>query len=210
MQEQGAELINVSNMVEPSHDWSWSTSRKVRRDSGSVPDVRLEGYVKGGRHAAVYEVYWVNDTTTTSNGSTRGRSSVMEAVFNLTNSIIGAGIIGMPYAVREAGFCAGVLLIVLMGYLTDYSLRLLIRSGQLAGAASYQSMVRIALGRAGFVVLSAAQFAFPLSGMVTYTIVVGHTLPVVFERLWGPDTALADLAADRVDGAAVLRMPSAR
>lgn len=65
-QVQGAELVNVGNKVEPTHDWSWSTSRKVRRDSGSVPDVRLEGYVKGGRHAAVYEVYWVNDTTTTS------------------------------------------------------------------------------------------------------------------------------------------------
>jgi EpsI family protein len=28
--------------------------------------VRLEGYVKGGRHAAVYQVYWVNGTTTPS------------------------------------------------------------------------------------------------------------------------------------------------
>ena len=65
-QEQGAELINVSNMVEPSHDWSWSTSSTVRRDSATVPQVRLEGYVKGGRHAAVYQVYWVNGTTTPS------------------------------------------------------------------------------------------------------------------------------------------------
>lgn len=65
-QVQGAELVNVGNKVEPSHDWSWSTSRKVKRDSASVPDVRLEGYVRGGRHAAVYQVYWVNDTTTTS------------------------------------------------------------------------------------------------------------------------------------------------
>lgn len=65
-QEQGAELINVSNMVEPSHDWSWSTSSTVRRDSATVPQARLEGYVKGGRHAAVYQVYWVNGTTTPS------------------------------------------------------------------------------------------------------------------------------------------------
>ena len=65
-QVQGAELVNIGNKVEPSHDWSWSTSSKVRRDGASVPDVRLEGYVKGGRHAAVYQVYWVNDTTTTS------------------------------------------------------------------------------------------------------------------------------------------------
>lgn len=65
-QEQGAELINVANVVEPSHNWSWSTSRTIRRDSATAPQVRLEGFVKDGRYAAVYQLYWVNGTTTSS------------------------------------------------------------------------------------------------------------------------------------------------
>jgi len=65
-QRQGAELVSVFNKLEPSHDWNWSISSHVSRNSPTVPEVRLEGYVKGDRHAAVYHFYWVNGTTTTS------------------------------------------------------------------------------------------------------------------------------------------------
>ena len=65
-QRQGAELVSVFNKLEPSHDWNWSISSHVSRNSPIVPEVRLEGYVKGNRHAAVYHFYWVNGTTTTS------------------------------------------------------------------------------------------------------------------------------------------------
>jgi sodium-coupled neutral amino acid transporter 11 len=116
-----------------------------------------------------------------------GRSGVWGAVFNLTNSIIGAGIIGMPFAVKRAGFAAGVFFIVFMAWLTDLSLRVLIRSGELSGRLSYQGMVRTVLGKPGYWVLSVAQFMFPLLGMITYTIVVGQTLPLVFARLFGSD-----------------------
>lgn len=63
-QQQGAELINVSNKLDPTHDWSWAISSSVRRPGTTVPEVRLEGYVKSGRHAAAYQLYWVNDQTT--------------------------------------------------------------------------------------------------------------------------------------------------
>lgn len=42
------------------------------------------------------------------------------------NSIVGAGIIGIPYALRESGLVAGLLLLVLVAYLTDKSLRIIV------------------------------------------------------------------------------------
>ena len=42
----------------------------------------------------------------------------------MANAILGAGIIGLPYAAREAGFITGVLLLVTLGYITDWTLRL--------------------------------------------------------------------------------------
>lgn len=78
-QRQGAELVSVFNRLEPSHDWNWSISSHVSRNSPTVPEVRLEGYVKGDRHAAVYHFYWVNGTTTTSDAG----SKVLEMISRL-------------------------------------------------------------------------------------------------------------------------------
>ena len=42
----------------------------------------------------------------------QGGSSVMEASFNFINSIVGAGLIGIPFAFNEAGLGMGLLLLV--------------------------------------------------------------------------------------------------
>jgi sodium-coupled neutral amino acid transporter 11 len=44
----------------------------------------------------------------------------------LVNSIVGAGIIGIPYSLRQSGFVMGLVLLVLVAYLTDKSLRIII------------------------------------------------------------------------------------
>lgn len=56
----------------------------------------------------------------------RKKSSILGASSNLVNSIVGAGIIGIPYALRMSGLISGVALLVLVSVLTDKSLRLLI------------------------------------------------------------------------------------
>ena len=45
---------------------------------------------------------------------------------NLVNSIVGAGIIGIPYAMRQSGIVVGIFLLVLVAYLTDKSLRIIV------------------------------------------------------------------------------------
>jgi hypothetical protein len=54
------------------------------------------------------------------------KSGLIGTSSNLVNSIVGAGIIGIPYAMRQSGIVAGLLLIVLVAYLTDKSLRIII------------------------------------------------------------------------------------
>ena len=46
------------------------------------------------------------------------KSSLLGASSNLVNSIVGAGIIGIPYAFRMSGLLPGVLLLVLVALLT--------------------------------------------------------------------------------------------
>eukprot|EP00045_Choanoeca_perplexa_P005195 m.44023 g.44023 ORF g.44023 m.44023 type:complete len:455 (+) comp12987_c0_seq1:130-1494(+) len=120
-----------------------------------------------------------------------GESSLVGASANMINSIVGAGIIGMPFALREAGFGFGVILIVFMGIVTDFSVRVLVASGVKVNKPSYQDMVLHAYGVAGFRALSFGQFFFPIFGMMAYGIIVGQTLPKVFNAMFG-DSFLDD------------------
>jgi hypothetical protein len=54
------------------------------------------------------------------------KSSILGASSNLVNSIVGAGIIGIPFALRMSGLISGIFLLLLVSVLTDKSLRLLI------------------------------------------------------------------------------------
>ena len=65
-------------------------------------------------------------------------SSLFATTANYVNSIIGSGMIGIPFALKEAGFGLGLILLVVVGVLTDYSLRLMVRAGTLSGTTSYQ------------------------------------------------------------------------
>lgn len=46
------------------------------------------------------------------------KSGLGGAISNLVNSIVGAGIIGIPYAFRESGLVTGFFLLCLVAYLT--------------------------------------------------------------------------------------------
>lgn len=54
------------------------------------------------------------------------QSGLFGACSNLVNSIVGAGIVGIPYAFRQAGFIAGLVLLGLVAFLTDRSLRVIV------------------------------------------------------------------------------------
>ncbi|XP_075895904.1 putative sodium-coupled neutral amino acid transporter 11 [Nelusetta ayraudi] len=120
--------------------------------------------------------------------------SEISASFNFINSIIGSGIIGLPYALSQAGLPFGLLLLVVVAFITDYSIILLIKGGNLSGTNSYQSLVQSTFGIPGFLVLSILQFLYPFIAMISYNITAGDTLTKVFQRIpgVGPGHILAE------------------
>ncbi len=56
-----------------------------------------------------------------------GKAGVFMASFNLSNAILGAGVGGMPFALYEAGFYSGIILLLVVAASSDYSVRLLVR-----------------------------------------------------------------------------------
>ncbi|CAD6998650.1 unnamed protein product [Ceratitis capitata] len=115
-------------------------------------------------------------------------SSLPQASFNYINSIVGSGVIGIPYALHRAGFGLGLLLLVLVAYITDYSLILMVRCGHLCGRFSYPGIMEAAYGKYGYYLLSMLQFMYPFLAMISYNVVVGDTLSKVLVRFfpsWG-------------------------
>ncbi|XP_028291950.1 putative sodium-coupled neutral amino acid transporter 11 [Gouania willdenowi] len=83
---------------------------------------------------------------------------------------------------------------MIVGFITDYSIILLIRGGNLSGTKSYQSLVKSTFGLPGFLILSGLQFLYPFIAMISYNITTGDTLTKVFQRIpgVGPDHILAE------------------
>ncbi|MEE6489477.1 hypothetical protein FKM82_015584, partial [Ascaphus truei] len=102
--------------------------------------------------------------------------------------------IGLPYSMKLAGFPLGLLLLLGVAYITDYSMIVLIKAGAMSGTNTYQSLVSRTFGFPGYLVLSALQFLYPFAAMISYNIITGDILPKIFQHIPGvtSESVLAD------------------
>ena len=114
----------------------------------------------------------------------RPRSGMKMAFMNMANSIIGAGIIGQPYALRQAGLTMGIVLLAALTVTVDWTVRLIVVNSKLSGADSFQATMQHCFGRSGLIAISIAQWAFAFGGMVAFCIIVGDTIPHIFDTLF--------------------------
>ena len=73
--------------------------------------------------------------------SSEAKSGIGGTVANLVTCIVGSGIVGVPFALREAGLVAGSCMVVLCALLTDKSLRMLIDTAKYADVPSYETLM---------------------------------------------------------------------
>ncbi|KAK3321034.1 transmembrane amino acid transporter [Cercophora scortea] len=114
----------------------------------------------------------------------RPKSGLRSAFMNMANSIIGAGIIGQAYAFRQAGLLAGIVLLLALTAVVDWTIRLIVVNSKLSGAHSFQGTVEHCFGRPGLVAISVAQWVFAFGGMVAFGVIVGDTIPHVLAAVW--------------------------
>lgn len=118
------------------------------------------------------------------NPDDRPTSSLQAAISNMSNSILGAGIIGQPYALKEAGLAAGVTLLVILTVVVDWTIRLIVINSKMSGRNTFQGTVEFCFGWWGLLAISFAQWAFAFGGMVAFAVIVGDSIPPVIEAIW--------------------------
>lgn len=131
------------------------------------------------------------DLTLANRTAEGGTSSVLGACFNFANSIIGAGIIGIPYALMQCGFVLGILLLVSVAIIVYFSVVMMIDCGIRAQKYDLETLSRQLLGDRGYYLALFVMFIFGYGAQVAYLVIIGDTLPPVFDQFLG-DTILSN------------------
>lgn len=109
-------------------------------------------------------------------GGSKTGSGISGAVFNLTTSIIGAGIMALPAVMKVLGLVLGFVLIILMGILSEISVELLVRFSALCKAATYGEVVQYAMGRPARVLSEICLIVNNAGVLVVYLIIMGDVM----------------------------------
>ncbi|KAJ2808920.1 hypothetical protein H4R20_000514 [Coemansia guatemalensis] len=115
----------------------------------------------------------------------RGTLSPVGVGFNLVNTIIGSGILALPYAMKEAGFYFGIFLMIAVAALAWASLNTLIYSGRRVGLYKYESVSEAALGQSGRYLLTFALAVNSVGSCISYLIIIGDTATPIVQGIFG-------------------------
>ncbi|XP_061976831.1 amino acid transporter AVT6E-like isoform X2 [Populus nigra] len=118
----------------------------------------------------------IDDYPLVSKKKTSKDSGIYGAVFNLTTSIIGAGIMALPATMKVLGLVLGFVLIIVMGILSEISVELLVRFSVRFKASSYGEVVRFALGKPAKVLSEICIIVNNAGVLIVYLIIIGDVM----------------------------------
>lgn len=98
---------------------------------------------------------------------------------------------GIPFALSKAGLIPGVLLLIVVAIISDWSVYIMIKSGRLVNATSYQDMMRKAFGPVGAALSALFQVMFALGCLCIYQLIIAENLTRVI-RHYLPASLLAE------------------
>ncbi|RZC55799.1 hypothetical protein C5167_014648 [Papaver somniferum] len=105
-----------------------------------------------------------------------GCASVTGAVFNVSTSIIGAGIMSIPATLKVLGVIPAVLLILFIAVLSEVSVDFLLRFTSWGKSTTYAGLMGESFGRAGSVGLQICIMVTTLGTLIIYLIIIGDVL----------------------------------
>lgn len=105
--------------------------------------------------------------------------SVRSSVLNLTNTIIGAGMLGLPAAFASCGYGVGALMLCIFAFFSGMGLHLLSAAADIVGRpATFRSVAEAALPNSGLPYVIDAAIAIKCFGVATsYLVVVADSVP---------------------------------
>lgn len=110
-------------------------------------------------------------------------ASFSGSVFNLSTTIIGAGIMALPAAMKVLGLGLGIAAIVFLVLLTETSLEILIRFSRVGKADTYGEVMRYAFGSVGRGLFQICVLLNNFGILVVYVIIIGSAFICFIDEL---------------------------
>eukprot|EP00300_Choanocystis_sp_HF-7_P024639 c26144_g1_i1.p1 GENE.c26144_g1_i1~~c26144_g1_i1.p1 ORF type:complete len:480 (-),score=101.72 c26144_g1_i1:81-1520(-) len=112
----------------------------------------------------------------------KGRNTtISSAVFNLVSTIIGGGVLSLPYAIHRSGVVLGLTMLVLAGVTCDWSVYILISCSRRTGAQSFRQVAEKTFGHWAGVMILACLIVLTYLCCVAYCILMRDIVPPLLE-----------------------------
>ncbi|KAK9700273.1 hypothetical protein RND81_08G228800 [Saponaria officinalis] len=103
-------------------------------------------------------------------------ASFSGAVFNLSTTIVGAGIMALPATMKVLGLPFGIFMIVFMALLTERSIDMLLKFSRAGKSTSYGGVMEDAFGKTGRILLQLCVLINNIGVLIVYMIIIGDVL----------------------------------
>ncbi|XP_068180701.1 sodium-coupled neutral amino acid transporter 3-like [Antennarius striatus] len=110
-----------------------------------------------------------------------GKTSFSMSAFNLSNAIMGSGILGLAFAMSNTGIILFIVLLIFIAILSAYSIHLLLRSAGVVGIRAYEQLGNRAFGRPGKMLAACIITIHNIGAMSSYLFIVKSELPLVIQ-----------------------------
>lgn len=123
----------------------------------------------------------------------RRPGGIKSSIYTLVSTMMGGGVLSLPYAMQQAGLVLGPLLLVLICFASRLSLWLVLTAGCSLRAGSYEEMVALTLGKRSATAVTIILLLLLWFVIVAYSILLGDLLGPVLafcSRGLIPETAV--------------------
>ncbi|XP_046895186.1 sodium-coupled neutral amino acid transporter 3-like [Hypomesus transpacificus] len=114
-----------------------------------------------------------------------GKTSFGMSIFNLSNAIMGSGILGLAYGMANTGIFLFIVLLTFIAILSAYSIHLLLKCAGVVGIRAYEQLGNRAFGSPGKVVAAVIITVHNIGAMSSYLFIVKSELPLVIQAFLG-------------------------
>ncbi|XP_042347113.1 sodium-coupled neutral amino acid transporter 3-like [Plectropomus leopardus] len=114
-----------------------------------------------------------------------GKTSFGMSIFNLSNAIMGSGILGLAFAMSNTGIILFLILLVSIAILSAYSIHLLLKSAGVVGIRAYEQLGNRAFGAPGKMLAACIITMHNIGAMSSYLFIVKSELPLVIQAFLG-------------------------
>lgn len=120
-------------------------------------------------------------TSTISETPSKRGGTVFGTLFNLINTIVGAGLLALPLAVKSSGLVVGIILLVVVVGMSIYSLFLLLKASEITGQYSYKDVAVAAYGKWSGYLFEFFVFIMSFGVCTAYFVLIGEHKGVFIE-----------------------------